>query len=100
MSVDKRNEETLITGCESNAWLYSEQNSLGQFYFTADSDAKVIRGLLVIVLAAFNGKNAQQILAFNVKDYFENLGLIKHLSPSRSNGLTAIVERVKRLASG
>lgn len=100
LSVDKRNEETLITGCESNAWLYSEQNSSGQFYFTADSDAKVIRGLLVIVLAAFNGKNAQQIQAFNVKDYFENLGLIKHLSPSRSNGLTAIVERVKRLAGG
>lgn len=99
LDKNDRNEQSLINGCESLAWLVATTNSQGFFYFQADSDAKVIRGLLVIVLAAFNGKTAQQIKLFDIKAYFEKLGLIQHLSPSRGNGVLAIVEKIKELIS-
>lgn len=92
-----RNEQSLISGCESLAWIKTTKNSQGFFYFQADSDAKIIRGLLVIVLAAFNGKTAQQIELFDINAYFEKLGLIQHLSPSRGNGVLAIVNKIKEL---
>jgi len=92
-----RNEQSLISGCESLAWLVAVKNSQGVFDFTADSDAKIIRGLLVIVLAAFNGKTALQIKSFDINAYFERLGLMQHLSPSRGNGVLAIVNKIKEL---
>ncbi|MGL1956572.1 MAG: SufS family cysteine desulfurase [Colwellia sp.] len=92
-----RNEHSLIRGCESLAWLIVEKTQQGVFYFQADSDAKIIRGLLVIALAAFNGKTAEQIKSFAINDYFSSLGLIQHLSPSRGNGLFAIVEKIRLL---
>ena len=93
-----RNDKTLISGCESLAWLKSECNTQGVYSFTGDSDAKIIRGLLVIVLAAFNNKTAEQIHQFNINNYFETLGLMQHLSPSRGNGVLAIVEKIKAMA--
>jgi len=93
-----RNEQSLISGCESQAWLIAEKNSQGKFIFSADSDAKIIRGLLVIVLTAYNEKTAAQIAEFDINDYFTQLGLIQHLSPSRGNGLLAIVDKIKRLS--
>jgi len=90
-----RNVHSLISGCESLAWLVATKDSQGLFNFHADSDAKVIRGLLVIVLAAFNGKTRLQIESFDIGAYFECLGLMQHLSPSRGNGVLAIVEKIK-----
>ncbi len=93
-----RDPNTLISGCESLAWLKADYNEQGVYTFTADSDAKIIRGLLVIVLAAFNNKTAYQVHEFNIHEYFNHLGLMQHLSPSRGNGLLAIVEKIKSLA--
>jgi cysteine desulfurase/selenocysteine lyase len=93
-----RNEQTLISGCESLAWLVVQKGKQKTFHFQADSDAKIIRGLLVIVLAAFNNKTAMQINAFDIENYFKTLGLMQHLSPSRGNGVLAIVEEIKKLA--
>lgn len=93
-----RDDNTLISGCESLAWLKAEYSEFGSYMFTGDSDAKIIRGLLVIVLAAFNNKTANQIHEFNIQDYFAELGLMQHLSPSRGNGLLAIVDKIKLLA--
>jgi len=98
MPKELRNEQSLITGCESLAWLSSNKNDQLEYSFTADSDAKVIRGLLVIVLAAYNHKTAEQILAFDIHHYFDRLGLIQHLSPSRGNGLLAIVDKILAIA--
>ncbi|NQZ83925.1 MAG: SufS family cysteine desulfurase [Colwellia sp.] len=98
LNKDRRNEKSLISGCESLAWLVFDKNNDGVYRFTADSDAKVIRGLLVIVLAAFNDKIAKEIHAFDIERYFEQLGLIQHLSPSRGNGVHAIVQRVRQIA--
>jgi sulfur transfer protein SufE len=63
-----------------------------------DSDARVIRGLIALLLAAFNGKRADDILAFDLSGYFERLQLMQHLSPSRGNGLKAIVEAIHESA--
>lgn len=93
-----RNDYNLIQGCESLAWLIATKDPQGVFSFQADSDAKVIRGLLVIVLAAFNNTTALQIQSFDIKTYFEKLGLMQHLSPSRGNGVIAIVDKIKALA--
>lgn len=92
-----RTPENLVAGCESKAWLTVTEQKDKCFIFQVDSDAKVIRGLLVIVIAAFNNKRAQQIIDFDIEAYFSTLGLLQHLSPSRGNGLKAIVERVYQL---
>lgn len=97
MDKSLRNEDSLISGCESLAWVVVNKSPKGTFSFQADSDAKIIRGLLVIVLSAFNGKSALEINAFDIDSFFENLGLIQHLSPSRGNGVLAIVDKIKRL---
>jgi len=94
-----RDEKTLIAGCESRAWLNMSKNEIGEYSFSADSDAKIIRGLLVIVLAAYNNKNTEAIYQFDIEHYFAQLGLMQHLSPSRGNGLLAIVDKIKLLAT-
>ncbi len=93
-----RDEDSLIAGCESLAWIKATRSEQGRYHFDADSDAKIIRGLLLIVLAALNNKSAEQIQQFNIEHYFEQLGLLQHLSPSRGNGLLAIVDKIKQLA--
>lgn len=94
LAENEKTIETLISGCESQAWLLCEQHPDNTFNFRGDSDAKVIRGLLAIVLAAVNHKTAAQIVAFDMDKYFSDLGLLQHLSPSRGNGLLAIVQKI------
>ncbi len=98
MPEELKQQQVLVSGCESQVWLVAEHIDQ-QFYFCADSDARIVRGLIAIALAAFNGKTAAQIQSFDVDDYFEQLGLLSHLSPSRGNGLRAIVDQIKALAS-
>lgn len=95
MPKSERNEQSLIQGCESAAWLTYSKDVNGHYIFLTDSDAKIIRGLLAVVLTAFNGKISAEILAFDIDQYFTQLGLMNHLSPSRGNGLLAIVEKIK-----
>lgn len=99
LTKDKRNEKNFISGCESQSWLEYQQDSEGRLLFTADSDAKIIRGLLVIVLVAFQQKTPEQIKNVVIESYFESLGLLQHLSPSRGNGVKAIVEKIRSIAS-
>lgn len=96
MPKNLRTDNARISGCESAAWLTVNKRSDNTYYFEADSDAKVIRGLLVIVLAAYNYKTAKQIQHFDIEGYFSHIGLLQHLSPSRGNGLLAIVNTIKQ----
>ncbi|SES86364.1 cysteine desulfurase [Thalassotalea agarivorans] len=98
MSREYRLPQNLIEGCESQAWLtMSEQN--GSINLQGDSDARIIRGLMHIVFQAYQGKSAEQIAEFDEQAYFEQLGILQHLSPSRGNGLKAIVEKIKTRAN-
>ncbi|MGO1296920.1 MAG: cysteine desulfurase sulfur acceptor subunit CsdE [Vibrio sp.] len=84
-----------VAGCESQVWLLAHCDEEGIWTFHADSDARIVRGLIAIVFAAFNHKNAEQIQAVEVDEYFEQLGLLNHLSASRGNGLRAIVDTIR-----
>ncbi len=97
MSDEKKTEEFLLRGCQSQVWIDSEQAD-GKLLFEADSDAHIVRGLLGVVLAAFNHKTPAEILAFDIDDYFAQIDLVKHLSPTRGNGLRAMVQRIQDTA--
>jgi len=97
MPEELKSEQVTVSGCESLVWLVSQQEE-GSWHFCADSDARIVRGLIALVMAAFEGKTSQQIQDFDVDGYFEQLGLITHLSPSRGNGLKAIIDKVKEIA--
>lgn len=92
-----KQQQVTVAGCESQVWLVAEQRD-GRWFFCADSDARIVRGLIALVLAAFDGKTSVEIQAFDVQGYFAELGLIEHLSASRGNGLKAIVDTIKQLA--
>ncbi len=94
-----RGEEQELPGCESQVWLLAEQDQQGLWHFAADSEARIVRGLLAVVLAALNHKSAEQILAVDMESYFEALQLAKHLSPSRGNGLRAMVDAIRARVS-
>lgn len=89
--------ERLVKGCQSNVWL--EVVPQGEhLHFLVDSDAVIVKGLLVLVMAAYEGKTAAEILDFDIEDYFRQLDLERHLSPTRGNGLKAIVAKIQAVA--
>lgn len=95
---EHRTEENLVRGCQSQVWLVHELRD-GKLFFQADSDAFIVRGLLGVVLAAYNDKTPHEVLDFDIDAYFDELNLIKHLSPTRGNGLRAMVQRIKSIAA-
>lgn len=99
LPAERQTEENRLKGCESQAWLRGEKSEDGCWHFACDSDARIVRGLIVIVLAALNHQTAGEIQAFDMDGYFAELGLEKHLSPSRGNGLRAIVLAMRAQAS-
>ncbi|MFS1862185.1 cysteine desulfurase sulfur acceptor subunit CsdE [Vibrio lentus] len=98
MPDELKSEQVVVSGCESQVWLVS-QNIGGVWHFCADSDARIVRGLIALVMAAYDGKTSEQIQAFDIDGYFEKIGLITHLSPSRGNGLKAIVAQIQELSA-
>jgi|SRR5690554_8030682 len=92
-----RTEQNMVRGCQSQVWLTSRVEN-GALYFDADSDAFIVKGLLAVVLAAYNGRSPEAILAFDIEDYFARLNLLKHLSVTRGNGLRAMVKRIRDTA--
>jgi len=87
-------ESNQVKGCESMAWLiHSEQQGL--YTFTMDSDTRVVKGLMQIVTIIFNNKTREEIALIDCDELFAQLGLLNHLSPSRSNGLFAIINSIK-----
>lgn len=97
MPAELQTADRLVKGCQSNVWL-EVRNEAGQMHFIVDSDAFIVKGLLVLVLAAYEGKTAAQILAFDIDSYFQQLDLERHLSPTRGNGLRAIVANIRAVA--
>lgn len=90
-------EDRLVRGCQSQVWIDTTVHD-GRLQFSVDSDAFIVKGLLALVLAAYNNKGPQDILAFDIETYFEQLDLLSHLSPTRGNGLRAVVQRIQDIA--
>lgn len=97
MSEADKTEERLVRGCQSSVWLKSQSQG-EQLHFEVASDAIIVNGLLALVMAAYQDKSAAQILAFDIDGYFHSLDLERHISPTRGNGLRAIVAKIRALA--
>lgn len=96
----QRREEYLVRGCQSQVWLIASTDPEShRVHLEIDSDAHIVRGLIAIVLAAYDGKTASDILSFDIEKLFDELELLKHLSPTRGNGLRAMIGRIRDLAS-
>lgn len=89
---DKVNEN-LIKGCQSKVWLSAKLKD-GRIRFRADSDAVITRGIVSLLIRAFDNQTPADILAADLS-FIEKIGLKEHLSPTRSNGLTAMVKQMK-----
>lgn len=94
---DKRTDDRLVRGCQSQVWMDVGARD-GRMQLAVDSDAFIVKGLLAVVLAAYNDKTPEEILAFDIDAYFDTLGLMQHLSPTRGNGLRAMVGRIRETA--
>ncbi|MCW0920019.1 SufE family protein [Pseudomonas glycinis] len=90
-------EANRVHGCESQVWLVGELRD-GHWQFKASSDARMIRGLVALLLLRVNGLSAADIKQIDLPDWFNQLGLSRQLSPSRSNGLNAVLQRMNELA--
>lgn len=99
MDDDKKDDAHLVRGCQSQVWIDAHRDN-GHLWFETDSDAFIVKGLLGVVLAAYNGRSPQQVLDFDIEHYFAQLDLLKHLSPTRGNGLRAMVKHIRTLATG
>lgn len=94
-----KTEETRVRGCTSQVWLIARQGDDGRYHFTADSDAQIVRGLIYVLMIAYQDKTPEEIAAVDIEGAFDELGLSGHLSPSRRNGFFAMVGRIRTLAS-
>jgi cysteine desulfuration protein SufE len=95
-----RTDANKVRGCASQVWLASRArqsaNGTGQVLeFQGDSDAHIVRGLIAILFAMFEGKTPQAILGIDAEAAFAELGLKEHLTPQRSNGFFSMVERIR-----
>ena len=96
LSDAERCEANRVQGCESQVWLLAERDG-GQWQFRASSDARLLRGLLALLLARGNGLTQAELAQLDLPDWFTQLGLARHLSPSRSNGLQAVLTRMQHV---
>ncbi|MEM9646452.1 MAG: SufE family protein [Planctomycetota bacterium] len=95
-------ENFRVQGCTSNVWLVAlpDESATSGLKFMADSDAHLVRGLVTLVLHLVKDKTLKEIAGFDFESKFDELGLARHLSSARSNGLKSMADRVRQLAAG
>lgn len=100
LDISEKTDATKVKGCVSQVWLVTEisETSPPVFTFRGDSDAHIVKGLVAVVLEIFSKRTADEIIALDPEAILENLDLVEHLSPQRSNGLRAMISRIKTLA--
>lgn len=91
-----KTEQNLIDGCQSRVWLQCEERE-GKLWFSADSDALIVKGIIALLIHVLSGQSAKDILDADLY-FIEQIGLREHLSPTRSNGLLAMVKQIKAYA--
>ena len=91
-----KTQSNLIDGCQSRVWLQCDEKE-GKLYFTADSDALIVKGIIALLIRVVSGHTPQEIM--DAELYFiDCIGLHEHLSPTRANGLLAMVKQMKMCA--
>ena len=98
LPATERTAENKVRGCASQVWLSTRVDEYQQpprLSFRGDSDAHIVRGLITIVFALFDNKTPREILDIDAEAVFRQIGLREHLTAQRSNGLKALVDRIK-----
>jgi len=89
-------EENLINGCQSKVWLFAEKIE-NKIVYTANSDAILTKGIVALLIRVFSNQTPEAILAADT-DFINEIGLKEHLSPTRANGLVAMIKQIKLYA--
>ncbi len=100
---EAKTEQNRVHGCQSNVWLIADIKSDGTadeplIDILADSDAMIVKGLIAVLLTIYSGKTPQAILETDVEAVFARLGLDRHLSSARRNGLFGMVKKIRSIA--
>ncbi|MCS2171363.1 cysteine desulfuration protein SufE [Scandinavium sp. TWS1a] len=98
LSEDAHNPENIIQGCQSQVWIVMKRSADGRIELHGDSDAAIVKGLIAVVFILYHQMTAQDILAFDVRPWFEKMALTQHLTPSRSQGLEAMIRAIRAQA--
>jgi len=91
-----KTESNLIDGCQSRVWLQADYRD-GRLWFSAESDALIVKGIIALLIRVLSGQTPQDILDANLH-FIDDIGLREHLSPTRSNGLLAMVKQMRMYA--
>lgn len=101
---ENKTDATLVRGCQSRVWLNAELRSASAglsvtptVHFTADSDAMITKGIIALLVRVYNDRTPQEILNAS-SEFIDRIGLREHLSPNRANGLSAMLDQMKRYA--
>jgi cysteine desulfuration protein SufE len=95
--VEQRTEANKVSGCQSQVWLVAAGDAT-RLHFNAISDSAIVSGLIALLLRVYSGRSAEEILATEPR-FVEAIGLARHLSPTRSNGLAAMLATIRHHAS-
>ncbi|MCM1066189.1 MAG: SufE family protein [Muribaculaceae bacterium] len=93
-----RTPDRLIEGCQSRVWLDAETDSDGNVVYRADSDAIIVKGIISMLIEVLSGHKPDEILAADLS-FIDKIGLSEHLSPTRSNGLVAMLKQMRAYAA-
>ncbi len=90
--------ENVIAGCQSQVWIKMNTQSDGTIAFEGDSDAAIVKGLIAVLFSLYQNLTPVDIVTLNVRHWFEELTLTQHLTPSRSQGLEAMIRAIRHNA--
>ena len=99
LSPEEHSVQNIIQGCQSQVWIVMSNNAQGRVEFHGDSDAAIVKGLLAVVFIVYHQLTPQQILDLDVRPFFGELALSQHLTPSRSQGLEAMIRAIRSKAA-
>ncbi|ABG13710.1 cysteine desulfuration protein SufE [Yersinia pestis] len=95
LTEQQRHPENLISGCQSQVWIAMTLSAEGHVIFAGDSDAAIVKGLVAVVFILYHDLTPQQIISLDVRPFFADLALSQHLTPSRSQGLEAMIRAIR-----
>lgn len=98
MEDSLKTEEAKVRGCQSQVWLHAKLEENGTVSFLGESDALLVKGLVAVLLSIYSGLTPQQILATS-PEFVRELGFDSHLTPSRANGLIAMIKQIRNFAT-
>lgn len=99
LSPEEHSATNSIQGCQSQVWIVMGTDEKGRMTLRGDSDAAIVKGLIAVVFILYDGMTAADVNAFDVRPWFEQMALAQHLTPSRAQGLEAMIRAIRTRAA-